>query len=126
MRDLEQNANRTSGFPYFIFLTRLQSSPEWTAIIVIKYYQAETLGAQGRVDEAKDAVRQADKFKQERAALDRLLTQSANPSSHIEDLANQLAKPMEVCQVSFQFFSASMYLENLMTKSFLRVKIPLI
>lgn len=51
------------------------------------------------MDEAKEAVRQADKFKQERAALDRLLTQSTNPSNHIENLANQLSKPMEVCQV---------------------------
>uniref|UniRef100_A0A0N5AYB9 Mre11_DNA_bind domain-containing protein n=1 Tax=Syphacia muris TaxID=451379 RepID=A0A0N5AYB9_9BILA len=61
--------------------------------------KAETLGAQGKVDEAKEAVRQAEKFKQERAALDRLLTQSTNPTNHIEDLANQLSKPMEVCQV---------------------------
>ncbi|OZC05978.1 hypothetical protein X798_07039 [Onchocerca flexuosa] len=61
--------------------------------------KAEALGALGKVDEAKEQVRQADKFKQERAALDRLLAQSANPTSHIEDLANQLSKPMEVCQV---------------------------
>lgn len=64
--------------------------------------KAEALGALGKVDEAKEQVRQADKFKQERAALDRLLAQSANPTSHIEDLANQLSKPMEVCQVDLR------------------------
>uniref|UniRef100_A0A915C1I9 Double-strand break repair protein n=1 Tax=Parascaris univalens TaxID=6257 RepID=A0A915C1I9_PARUN len=61
--------------------------------------KAEKLGAQGKVDEAKEAVRQAEKFKQERTALERLLTQSSTPANHIEDLANQLSKPMEVCQV---------------------------
>ncbi|MCP9257511.1 Luc7-like protein 3 [Dirofilaria immitis] len=65
----------------------------------IVYTSGRSLGALGKVDEAKEQVRQADKFKQERAALDRLLAQSANPTSHIEDLANQLSKPMEVCQV---------------------------
>ncbi|VDN03975.1 unnamed protein product [Thelazia callipaeda] len=66
---------------------------------ILLMLKAEALGALGKVDEAKEQVRQADKFKQERAALDRLLAQSANPTSHIEDLANQLSKPMEVCQV---------------------------
>lgn len=74
------------------------------------------MGAQGKVDEAKEAVRQAEKFKQERTALERLLTQSSTPANHIEDLANQLSKPMEVCQVKlspyFFFFLVLLVVTN--------------